>query len=178
MKKIDTSKSLIFSTKVEDVKNSLEYLDREGYFSNSEDFSEFEEAELDVVRVSNIDVFMINPYCFILDGFRYYFSYFIPKAKAVFIEEKPKKKTLRQFKSIDEFFKVTGFKIGDVVKIKNLYGFTYEETTLITGFRVYTDKEYPKIHVVFSSSVGTFDKLFKNFKYFKNGLWLPFGVEE
>lgn len=178
MKKIDTSKSLIFSTKVEDVKNSLEYLDQEGYFSNSKDFSDYEEAELDVVHVSNIDIFAFNPYTYIRYGFRYDFSYFIPKSEVVLIGEEPKKKTSRPFKSIEEFFNVTGFKIGDVVQIKNLYGFKYEETTLITGFRVYTDEEYSKIHIVFSSSVGTLDKLFKHFKYFKNGEWLPFGVEE
>ena len=40
MKKIDVNKSLIFGSKVEDVKNSLEHLDQEGYFSNNEDFSE------------------------------------------------------------------------------------------------------------------------------------------
>ena len=94
MKKIDVSKSLVFGSTVEDVKNSLEHLDQEGYFSNSKQFSEYKEAELDIVRVSNFANFVFNPYTYICDGFRYSFSYFIPKSKAVFVEEEPKKKLL------------------------------------------------------------------------------------
>ena len=86
MKKIDASKSLIFGSKVEDVKNSLEYLDQESYFSNSKDFSEYEEDTLDVVRVSNF-AYWFKPYTYVRDGFRYSFSYFIPKSEAVFVEE-------------------------------------------------------------------------------------------
>lgn len=175
MKKIDVSKSVIFGSKLDDIKNSLEYLNQAGYFSDSKDFSEYTEGELDVVEVAN---FVFSPYSFMNDGDRHVFSYFIPKSEVVFVEEEPKKKELRPFKSIKEFFNVTGFKIGDVVQIKNLYGFTYEEKTLITGFRIYTDEEYPKMYVVFSSSVGTLDELFKHFKYLKNGEWKRFGVEE
>lgn len=56
MKKIDVSKSLIFSRNVEDLKNSLDYLYQDGYCSKCEDFS-------------------------------LYLVIFIPKLKAVFIEE-------------------------------------------------------------------------------------------
>ena len=177
MKKIDTSKSLIFGSKVEDVKNSLEYLDQEGYFSNSKYFSEYEEAELDVVRMSNFSNFAFKPYAFMRDGIRHSFGYFIPKSEAVFVEE-PKKKTLRQFKSIDEFFEVTGFKIGDVVRITNFSGCTFDETTIITGFRVYTDEEFHRKDVIFGASSRPLSDLFKHYKYFKNGEWKRFGVEE
>ena len=84
MKKIDLNKSLIFSRNFEDLKNSLEYLDLEGYFSNSKDFSEYEEATLDFVEFGN---FVFSPYSFMRDGDRQVFIYFIPKSKAVFIEE-------------------------------------------------------------------------------------------
>ena len=178
MKKINTSKSLVFGSKVEDVKNSLEYLDQEGYFSNSKDFSEYKEAELDIVRVSNFANFVFNPYTYISDGFRYSFSYFIPKSKVVFVEEEPKKKTLRPFKSIDEFFEVTGFWIGCVVKIKNFAGCTFEETTLITGFRYYTDNEFHRMYVIFGECARPLSDLFMHYKYYKNGEWLSFGVEE
>lgn len=94
------------------------------------------------------------------------------------VEEEPKKKKLRQFKSIDEFFEVTGFKIGDVVQIKNFAGYTYEETSLIAGFRVYTDEEFHRMDIIFSSSARPLDELFKHYKYFKNGEWVRFGVEE
>ena len=86
MKKIDINKSLIFGSKVEDVKNALEYLDQEGYFSNSKDFSEYEDGELDIVLVTKAN-FVFSPYKVMRDGFRYSFGYFIPKSKAVFVEE-------------------------------------------------------------------------------------------
>ena len=170
MKKIDVNKSLIFSRNFEDLQKSLEYLNLDGYFSNSKDFSDYEEATLDVVQVAK---FVSSIYGFVRDDNVHGFIYFIPKSKAVFIEE-PKQKKLRQFKSIDEFFNVTGFKLGDVVKIKNFVGYKYEETSIINGFRAYTDETY----VIFGSGSRSLDELFLHFKYYKNGEWLRFGVEE
>lgn len=175
MKKIDISKSLIFGSKIEDVKNSLEYLDQEGYFSNSKDFSEYEECELDFVEVAN---FVFSPYAFIRDGNRSVFCYFIPKSKAVFIEEEPKKKTLRPFKSREEFFNVTGFKVGDIVQIKKIGNLNYKETAILTGIRLYIDGEYQRIEIYFGSVARPFSVLFEYYKYYKKGKWLPFGVEE
>ena len=175
MKMIDTSNSLIFGRKVEDIKNSLEYLDQECYFSNSKDFSEYKEAKLDIVRVCNIANYAFNPYTFVRDGFRYSFSYFIPKSEVVFVEEEPKKKELRPFKSLEEFFNVTGFKVGDIVQIKRFSDLIYE-TAMLTCIRVY--EEYHRIDVTFGSSARTLSELFKHYKYFKNGDWLRFGVEE
>ena len=84
MKKIDTSKSLIFSRNIEDFQNSLEYLYLGGYFSNSEDFSEYEEATLDLVQVAKVSS---SFYGFMRDGTSHVFKYFIPKLKATFFEE-------------------------------------------------------------------------------------------
>ena len=171
MKKIDTNKSLIFSRNIEYFKNSLEYLNQEGYFSNREDFSEYEEATLDVVQVAKS---ASSFYGFMREGNVHNFIYFIPKLKAVFVEEEHEKKTLRSFNSIDEFFNVTGFKIGEVVKIKNFIGYKYEEKSILNGFRVYTNETY----AIFGSGSRSFDELFAHFKYYKNGKWLRFGVEE
>ena len=102
------------------------------------------------------------------------FCKFIPKIKAVFVEEEPKQKTLRPFKSIEEFFNVTGFTIGEVVQIKNFVGYKYEETAILNGFRVYTNETY----VIFGAGSRSFDELFKHYKYYKNSKWLRFGVEE
>lgn len=175
MKKIDVSNSLIFGSKLDDLKNSLEFLDQEGYFSNSEDFSLYTEGYLDFVEVAN---FVVSPYAYIYDGDRHVFCYFIPKSKVVFVEEEPKKKTLRPFKSLEEFFNVTGFKVGDVVQIKNVAGLAYEETSLITSFRLYTDKEYHGVYVIFGAVARPLSDLFKHYKYYKNGEWMRFGVEE
>ena len=171
MKKIDANKSLIFSRNIEDLQNSLAYLNLSGYFSNSDDFSEYEEATLDIVQVAK---FVSSIYWFVRDGNVHGFIYFIPKDKAVFVEEEPKQKTLRAFKSIEEFFNVTGFKVGDVVKIKNFVGYKYNEKSILNGFRVYTNETY----VIFGSGSRSFDELFMHFKYYKNGEWLRFGVEE
>ena len=171
MKKIDATKSLIFSRNIEDYQKSLEYLYLGGYFSNSEDFSEYEEATLDVVQVSKV---ASSFYGFMREGNVHNFIYFIPKLKAAFVEEEPEKKTLRSFKSIDEFFNVTGFKVGQFVKIKNFAGYKYEEKSIVNGFRVYTNETY----VIFGSSSRSFDELFTHYKYFKNGKWMRFGVEE
>ena len=170
MKKIDINKSLIFSRNIEDLKNSLDYLYLGGYFSNSEDFSEYEEATLEVVQVAKVSS---SFYGFMRDGNIHGFIYFIPKLKVVFVEE-PKEKTLRAFKSIDEFFNFTGFKIGDVVQIKNFVGYKYEEKSVINGFRVYTNETY----VIFGAGSRSFDELFSHFKYYKNGKWHRFGIEE
>ena len=171
MKKIDVNKSLIFSRKVEDLKNSLDYLYQGGYCSNSEDFSVYEEGNLDGVHASN---FMVRPYELTCNGCNKFFSYFIPKSKVVFIE----KKTLRPFKSIDEFFKVTSFNIGEIVQIKRVADCPYEEKNILNGFRVYTDDKFPRPDVIFGSRARTLGELFKYYEYYKNGKWLPFGVEE
>lgn len=175
MKKIDTSNSLIFGSKVEDIKNSLEYLNQEGYFSNSEDFSEYKEAKLAIVRVCNIANYVFNPYTYVRDGFRYSFNYFTPKSKVAFVEEEPKKKELRPFKSLEEFFNVTGFKVGDIVQIKRFSDSIYE-TAMLTCIIV--SEKFHRIYVIFGASARSFDELFKHYKYFKNGDWKRFGVEE
>ena len=174
MKKIDVNKSLIFSRNIEDFKKSLEYLYLGGYFSNSEDFSEYEEATLDIVQVAKG---ASSFYGFMCDSQHHCFKYFIPKIKVVFVEEEPKK-TLRPFKLIDEFFEVTGFKIGEVVKIKKYGNYTYEEKSIFSGVRVYIDEEFLRKDAIFGASTHSFDELFKHFMYFKNGEWLRFGVEE
>ena len=170
MKKIDASKSLIFSRNIEDYQNSLEYLNLGGYFSNSKDFSVYEEATLDVVQVAKVSS---SFYGFMRGGNVHNFIYFIPKLKAVFKEE-PEKKTLRPFKSIDEFFNVTGLKIGKVLHIKNFGNYPYTEKSIFCGFRVYTNETY----VIFGAGSRSFDELFKHFKYLKNNEWHRFGVEE
>ena len=174
MKKIDINKSLIFSRNIEDLKNSLDYLYLGGYFSNSEDFSEYEEATLEVVHVAKS---ASSSYGFVREGSVHCFIYFIPKSKVVFIEE-PKEKKLRPFKSMEEFFNVTGFEIGDVVQIKKFGNYTYDERSIFSGVRVYIDEEFHRKDAIFGASTHSFDELFKHFKYYKNGKWCRFGVEE
>lgn len=171
MKKINTSSSLIFSKNLDDAKDSLEYLGQEGYFSNSKDFSDYTEGKLDVVEVAD---FGFRPYAFINDGDRHVFSYFIPKSEVVFAGEP----ILRPFKSLEEFFTTTGFKVGDIVQIKRFGNLNYEETAILTSIRLYTDGAYRRVEICFGSTARSLSDLFKCCKYFKNNEWLPFGVEE
>lgn len=171
MKKINTSKSLIFGREYKDIKNSLEYLNQDGYFSNRKDFSDYTEGKLDVVEVAD---FRFRPYAFINDGDCHVFSYFIPKSEVVFAGEKP----LRPFKSLEEFFNVTGFKVGDIVQIKRFGNLNYEETAMLIGTRLYIDDKPNRVEICFGSTPRNLSVLCKNCKYFKNGEWLPFGVEE
>lgn len=92
--------------------------------------------------------------------------------------EDVKKKELRPFKSLEEFFDVTGFKVGDVVQIKRFGYLNYEETAILTSIRLHTDGAYCRIEIFFGSNARSLSDLFKCCKYFKNGEWLPFGIEE
>lgn len=175
MKKIDVSKSLIFSSKVKDLKNALEYLDQKGYFSNCKDFSNYSEGQLDVVHVAS---FMFSSYVVMSNEVSKFFSYFIPKSKVVFVEEEPTRKTLRAFNSREEFFNVTGFKVGDIVQLKRVGNLIYEETVILTSIRHCLDGAYLRIEISFGSTVRSLSELCENCKYYKNGEWLPFGVEE
>lgn len=171
MKKINTSKSLFFGRECKDIKNSLGYLNQDGYFSNRKDFSDYTEGKLDVVEVAD---FRFRPYAFINDGDRHVFSYFIPKSEVVFAGEP----TLRPFKSLEEFFTTTGFKVGDIVQIKRFGNLNYEETAILTSIRLHTDGAYRRVEICFGSTARSLNDLFKCCKYFKNGEWMLFGVEE
>ena len=84
------------------------------------------------------------------------------------------KQKTRAFKSIEEFFNITGFTIGDVVKIKNFGNYPYSEKSILNGFRIYKDEVY----VMFGAGLRPLNELFKHYEYFKNGEWLRFGIEE
>lgn len=166
MKKIDVNKSLIFSRNVEDLKNSLDYLYQDGYCSNSEDFSEYEDGVLDGVHASN---FMFRPYELTHNGDNEFFSYFIPKNKVVFIEEEPKK--YKPFKNISEFSNKTGCtEIGrNVLTMK----YKYEKTERVLLYVGYTAKG-----VCLGGFVLNFETLLDQFEFYRGGKWQPFGIEE
>lgn len=167
MKKIDTSKSLIFGREVEDLKKSLEYLDQEGYFSDHpHDFSENVEDTLKSIAVGKYEIY---PYETTYDG--HYFGYFIPKSKVVFIEEEPKEKKYRPFKDIGEFSFETCCEVlgDDVITIRNKN--TQKEYVLL--YIGYSDEE---VHL--GGYVFTFADLLKNYEFSYNDEWCPFGIEE
>lgn len=172
MKKINTEASMVYDEKL--VKASFGYLGQEGYFSNYKDFDVYIEGVLESVTVSNGSNY---PYTnkYDCNGF----DYFIPKNFVVFFKEEKEKK-LRPFKYMSEFFDKTGFKVGEVITIKR-FGCDdqeYEETCVFSGYRIVTNTEPQITTVVFGNNRRTFNELKNGFKYYKNGEWLPFGIEE
>lgn len=165
MKKIDASKSLIFSRDVEDLKKSLEYLNQDGYFSNSKDFSEYKEATLDMVHVAN---FVFSPYTFMYDGDSHVFIYFIPKSKAVFVEEEKK---YRPYKDISEFCDETGCEeVGENLLTIRTKKDKQEKVLLFTG--------YSETAVHLGAYLITFNNLLCDYEFLYEGKWLSFGIEE
>ena len=172
--KIDVEKSIIYRfDDRNDLSEAVLMLGENGYFSNDKNFSNYIFGTLSRV----LCWLEKTKRTFVNRNEESAYSYFVPENKVVFKEE-PKKKTLRPFKSIDEFFAETGFIIGEVVEIKKFSNYTYEEKSIFGGVRVYIDEEFHREDAIFGASTHSFDELFKHFKYFKYGEWFPFGVEE
>ena len=174
--KIDVEKSIIYRfDDKNDLSEAVLLLGNKGYFSDNEDFSDYTTGTLTRVEcwLEKTDYTFVSRNEKSSDAYRY----FIPEYRVV-LKEEPKK-TLRPFKSIDEFFDVTGFNVGKVVQIKRVANCSYEEKTILNGFRVYTDDdEFHRINIIFGSGSRTLGELCKYYEYLKNGQWLRFGVEE
>lgn len=163
--KVNVSKSLIFSKKLDDLKASLEYLNQEGYFSDNEDFAEYKECSLKSVLVDEDIIYPYEP--------RYYnhnFSYFMPKSKAVFEEEQAK---YRPFQNMSEL----PFKVGDIIaiRLKNAHDTVY---TMVTDIICNGDKIK---YISFGTTLSKFSPIhyfINGYEYCRNGIdWLPFGIE-
>ena len=172
--KIDVEKSTIYRfDDKNDLSEAVLLLGNKGYFSDDEDFSEYTTDILTrvVCWLEKTEYTFVSRNGKSSNAYRY----FIPNYGVVFKEE-PKK--YRPFKSIEEFFAVTGFKIGEVIQIKRFADCSYEETSILNGFRVYTDDEFHRIDIIFGSGSRTLGELFNYYEYLKNGKWSRFGVEE
>lgn len=165
-KKIDTENSLIYkSMSMEDLAEIMPCIERDGYFSDTPDFSEYFYGQLTEVYAS-----YHHEYAFYGEGvgFKTAFKYFIPKLSVVF--EKKEKKKLRPFKDISEFCSKTGcLKIGqDLITIRDKN--TNKEGTLrYNGFFGET------IHL--GGFIFTFDGLLREYEYSNGPEWKPFGIE-
>lgn len=169
MKKIDTNKSLIFDKKINNLKVSLEFIGKEGYFSNN-DFSVYIKGILKSVLVSDkVDYPYTNKYD------NHGFDYFIPKDSAVFIEE-PKKKTYRPYKDFAEFANHMGLRDSDKVQF---IGFRSKHSTsrydlVYNGYEV---DSFGTVYIHLGSLAFTLNELFNNYEYELNSFELvPFGV--
>lgn len=172
MKKINTSKSLIFGREYKDIKNSLEYLNQDGYFSNRKDFSDYTEGKLDVVEVAD---FRFRPYAFINDGDRHVFSYFIPKSEVVFAGEPAKK--YRPFKDFEEFANYVGLR--DSAKVQFIEFRSKSGDLYDLAYNGYEKDKFGNIRIHLGSFTLTLQELFNRYEYKLNSFEsVPFGVEE
>lgn len=168
-KKIDTENSLIYkSMSMEDLAEIMPCLEREGYFSDTPDFSEYFYGQLTEVYAS-----YHHEYAFYGEGvgFKTAFKYFIPKLSVVF--EKKEKKKLRPFKDVEEFFEETGLELGKTIRYRQKNNIDKECVVIVNG---YTSDGY----ILLGGVYYKLKDLVGNYEYYDsdNSEWKPFGVEE
>ena len=172
--KIDTSKSVIFGNKteisgngckIEHLKKSLEYLNVECYFSNFQDFSNYTEGVLKLVKVSD-DIGY--PYVSMCDRC---YKYFIPKDKVVFEGEEPKQYRYRPFKYIYEL----PFGVGDSIAIR-VKKAPFAIYAVVNEIICNDDKI---VFISFGTTLSMFspNHYFNGYEFSINDEWIPFGVE-
>lgn len=125
-KKIDTDKSIIYkSISIRDLAEATYYLEQNGYFSDTEDFSEYHYGELNEIYVS-----YHHEYAFfgIGDSFETSFKYFIPEENVYFETVK------RPYCFIDEL----PFKLGDQIALRSIRAKSIDEYKF-TGYSIKLD---------------------------------------
>lgn len=163
--KIDVNKSTVYSfDRLSDLTKSVLLLGEKGYFSDCEDFSEYEYGILTEVTVNYIpkDVY---PFKRCVDGADTVYGYFIPESKVVFKKE-PKEKKYRPYTDMCGL----PFKVGDVITIraKDSYDIieaivteiSYKENLISIGSREWCDTQF----------------LLDTFEILINDEWVPLGV--
>lgn len=171
-KKIDIDKSIIYkSISIRDLAEATHYLEQNGYFSDTEDFSEYHYGELNEIYVS-----YHHEYAFfgIGNDFETSFKYFIPEENVYFEIVK------RPYCFIDEL----PFKLGDAIDLRSIrdnsittymfmgYSIKYDDTLganidEITLIQV--DKEY--------CMKVTPEDLMAKFEVRIKGEWQPLSVD-
>lgn len=179
MKKINVSKSTVFgnkievlgnSCKIEYLKKSLDYINKECYFSDFQDFSDYKEGILKMVKVSD-DVGY--PYECMNNGHHY--KYFIPKDKVVF-ESAELEKYYKPFKTIYECLSNTGLEHSNKVQFLEFRSKCGDVYNL--AYNGYEMDKFGTIYIHLGSLTFTFQELFDYYEYTPDGsVWLPFGVK-
>ena len=106
-KKIDTFNSIIYKSDLNDIPEAIPYIEQNGYFSDTEDFSTYHYGELNEVYASYHHEYA---YFGIGNDFQTAFKYFAPESSIVFVKDK------RPYCFIDEL----PFKLGDEVELRSI----------------------------------------------------------
>lgn len=165
MKKIDTKKSLILGIREKDTEGLG--LGTHGYFSRYRDFRNYVEGNLD--GFTRTEFMSIQEHS---EGHfeSQWYDYFIPTYRVVFVEEKK----YRPFKDLKEFINTTGYEISDIVTFRRKRDSSTEYNVLFFGHLLVKGITV----ICLGSGCYSFEELLRDFLYYKDGVWLPFGVEE
>ena len=172
IKELDLNGVRIYSNTKNDIIDAMDLLGEEVYFSDCMDFSSYIKGKLTGVIYTTDDNRSFLRRCENLEQCGY--KYFILAKDAKFKDEK----NLRPFKNIDEFVYMTGcYRLGDTLVIKEKE-FGNTERGLFVGLNTLIIKKH-KIITIFLNQIGyTFEELFDNYLFYKDGKWNSFGIEE
>lgn len=169
MEKINVEKSTVLTNNTEDLKvAAFGYLNKDGYFSHLQDFSQYRQGNLEAVTITSSTK---HPYRNRHDSLNEY-EYFIPKDKVVFESEEPEepKKYYRPFKTVGELLDST--EVVKYLKFRSKCGDTY-----YLSYNGYEIDKFGTIYIHLGSLSFTLHELFDSYEYSDDTQWLPFGVE-
>lgn len=151
--------------------DAKQYIGKEGYFSNNFSALKIKVKNCDELNMlKNIDSYGIC--CFNPNEHFEGFGLFLPADKIKEIEE-PK---YRPFRTTEEFSKVTGKRIGSILKFRCGGNDKRYYTRMYTGFHIL---ENGNIYIELGSEAYNLEQLYNYYEYLdEHGDWKPFGVEE
>lgn len=150
------------------------YIDKKGYFSDTEDFSTYKIGTLSRISLQRVPTelrFGYRPFItHTNENKSVSFRFFMPLDKVVKVCK------YRPFKNIDEF--LLKFKPSEIITFRKING-SNELSYVFLGYETFNKELYVKIGL----ELYTFEQLFNEFEFFDNknietlGKWLPFGIE-
>ena len=139
-----------------------EFIGKECYLSN--DVASFANINnLYKAVLKEVDEEAINPYTLENTRWRHSSNFILP---CEWVKPEESEKKYREYKNLDEFFDVTGLKIGDLIKLK-FPGNNVAELLIVGGCY---NGLFIGIHKY------TFKQLFEMVEISISGEWQPFGV--
>lgn len=178
---LDLKSTRIYENTMGDILCAFAHLGEEVYLSDDKSFNTFTKGKLIGVSyiICGVDYNAHNPwtkYPFVGksvedDGLEKsaHYKYFILAEYAKFKEKK-----LRPFVSIQEFIERTECEIGNLITFKRKDHST-EYNMLFAGYALTEDGE---VLIYLGAKYYVLGELMNNFLYYRDGEWLPFGIEE
>ena len=169
MKKINVNKSTVYGREISSLKESLDHLKEEGFFSDFESFTDYKEDVLKSVLIADDAGYPYEGECN-SDNYKY----FIPKSLVVF--EEPKEKKYRPYMYLDEL----PFNLGDVVYYR-CKSCCSECRGIVTEleYQGNNDKDGELDNIIIGGINCTPEELFEQYELKSDDCeYVPFGIEE